>query len=144
MYPRHSGFTLLEVLVAIVVLSIGLLGLAGIMVSSLRNNQSATHRTQATVLAYDIIDRMRANRALALTGGYNNDMSAGVCAAGVPTGTMQAQDITGWKTRLACALPSGMGSIAVAGGKATVVVRWNDSRGTQGLANQSFTVESQL
>jgi type IV pilus assembly protein PilV len=144
MYPRQSGFTLLEVLIAIVVLSIGLLGLAGIMASSMRNNQSATHRTQASVLAYDIIDRMRANRAAARAGGYNSAMSAGVCAAGAPAGTVQAQDVAGWRRQLACALPEGKGSIAVAGGKAAVVIQWNDSRGTQGLANQSFTVESQL
>jgi len=68
---RQSGFTLLEVLVAILVLSIGLLGLAGLMASSIRNNHSAYQRTQATWLAYDMIDRMRVNRANAITSANN-------------------------------------------------------------------------
>ena len=58
---RQSGFSLLEVLIAIVVTSIGLLGLAAMQATGLRNNHSAYHRSQATVLAYDIADRMRSN-----------------------------------------------------------------------------------
>ncbi len=54
---KQSGFTLLEIMVAMLVLSIGLLGLAGLMTSSMRNNLSASHRTQATWMASDIIDR---------------------------------------------------------------------------------------
>jgi type IV pilus assembly protein PilV len=63
----NRGFTLLEVLVAVLVLSIGLLGLAGLQAASLRNNHSGYLRSQATILAYDYIDRMRANRDVALT-----------------------------------------------------------------------------
>ncbi len=58
---RQSGFSLLEVLIAIVITSIGLLGLAAMQATGLRNNHSAYHRSQATVLAYDIADRMRSN-----------------------------------------------------------------------------------
>jgi len=57
-----SGFTLVEVLVALVVLSIALLGLAALQLSSLQFNTNSLFRTQATVAAYDIIDRMRSNR----------------------------------------------------------------------------------
>ena len=59
---RSRGFTLVEVLVALVVLSIGLLGVAALQLTSLRSNHSSAMRSQATFLAYDIIDRMRANR----------------------------------------------------------------------------------
>ncbi|MDP1645343.1 MAG: type IV pilus modification protein PilV [Thiobacillus sp.] len=144
---KQSGFTLLEVLVAMLVLSIGLLGLAGLMASSMRNNLSASHRTQATWMAYDVIDRMRANRAGAIDGNYATAMgAAAACTTAVPTGTVPAQDITAWKNQLACALPAGNGSIAVNAGTraATIVIQWNDSRGSQGLANQTFTVETQL
>jgi type IV pilus assembly protein PilV len=55
------GFTLLEVLIALLVLSIGLLGLAALQTTGLRSNEMASMRTQATQLAYDISDRMRAN-----------------------------------------------------------------------------------
>lgn len=144
---KQSGFTLLEVLVAMLVLSIGLLGLAGLMASSMRNNLSASHRTQATWMAYDIIDRMRANRAGALAGSYATAMgTAATCATAYPTGSVPVQDIAAWKNQLACALPAGNGSIAVNTGTraATIVIQWNDSRGSQGLANQTFTVETQL
>lgn len=57
----QHGFTLLEVLIALLVLSIGLLGLAALQTTGLRSNQMATMRTLATEAAYDITDRMRAN-----------------------------------------------------------------------------------
>lgn len=134
------GFTLLEVLVAIVVLSIGLLGLAGLMASSLKNSHSAYQRTQATWLAYDALDRMRANRQVALAGGYNLALGA------APGGSdLAAGDLSEWDTALADTLPAGDGSIAVAaGGAVKVIVQWNDTRGTGGIAAEQFIVDSQL
>ena len=58
---HQHGFTLLEVLIALLVLSIGLLGLAALQTVGLRSNTMASFRTQATQVAYDIADRMRAN-----------------------------------------------------------------------------------
>jgi len=142
---KQSGFTLLEILVAMLVMAIGLLGLAGLMTSSMRNNLSASHRTQATWMAYDIIDRMRANRALAVTGGYATAMgTAATCSTAFPAGTVPVQDIAAWKNQLACSLPAGNGSITLAGTRATILIQWNDTRGNQGLANQQFKVETQL
>jgi type IV pilus assembly protein PilV len=59
---KNAGFTLVEVLIAMLVLAIGLLGLAALQINSLRNNQSAYNRTQATLLAYEMADRMRTNK----------------------------------------------------------------------------------
>lgn len=149
---KQSGFTLLEVLVAMLVLSIGLLGLAGLMASSMRNNQSAYHSTQATWLAYDILDRIRANRAGALAGGYGAASALGApadCSTDAPSGLIAAQDIGGWKNMVACALPEGDGAITVtpASGQVSITVQWNDARGTgdaAALATRQLTVESQL
>jgi type IV pilus assembly protein PilV len=155
---KQTGFTLLEVMVAMLVLSIGLLGLAGLMASSMRNNQSAHHTTQATWLAYDAIDRLRANRATARAGGYIAANALGTpaaCPAAAPTGTVVAQDIDGWKNMIACALPEGDGAIVVdvATSQVTVTIQWNDSRGSvdtaalpdsAGSATRQLTVESQL
>jgi type IV pilus assembly protein PilV len=58
---RIDGFSLLEVLIAVVILSVALLGLAGLQLSSLQMNTNSYFRTQATIAAYDIIDRMRVN-----------------------------------------------------------------------------------
>ena len=55
----HSGFTLLEVLVAVLVLSFGLLGVAGLLLATVQNNTIASQRTTATFLAQDMADRIR-------------------------------------------------------------------------------------
>lgn len=71
MAQNTRGFTMLEVLVAILVVTLGLLGLAGLQTVSLRNNTSSSQRTIATQLAYDMADRMRANAAGILEGDYD-------------------------------------------------------------------------
>ena len=67
---RSRGFSLIEVLVALLVLSVGLLGMAILQVQGLKYNTNSYQRTQATFLAYDIIDRMRANKVGADAGAY--------------------------------------------------------------------------
>ncbi len=67
---HQKGLTLLEVLISMLVLSIGLFGLAGLQSSSLRANNSANHRTIASMLAADILDRMRANPTQLASDGY--------------------------------------------------------------------------
>ena len=102
------GATLIEVLVSLLVLSIGLLGVAALLSTSLRHNHSAHLRSQATVLAHDIVDRMRAHR----TGG--------------PIATT---DLSQWKALLGAALPAGRGAIARSGSVVTITIEWDDSRG---------------
>ncbi len=133
-----SGFTLLEVLIAVVILSVGLLGMAGLQARSLQANQSALMRSQATVLAYDMIDRMRANRALARAGDYNQLLAAAAPGGGV----IEQDDIIAWLADIARKLPAGDGAINVNADIITVTVQWDDSRG--GMAAQQFVVESRL
>ena len=85
----EAGFTLIEVMVAIVILSFGLLGVAGLMVLGIQNTYSSQQRSAATQLAYDMIDRMRSNRVgvdLATSGvGGNYDRPIGnVTTSGGP------------------------------------------------------------
>jgi type IV pilus assembly protein PilV len=68
---KNRGFTLLEVMVALLILSIGLLGLAAMQLTGMRYNTDAYARTQATIFAYDIIDRIRANPVGRINGNYN-------------------------------------------------------------------------
>lgn len=73
-YPSSStqaGFTLIEALVAIVVLAIGMLGLSFLQAQGLTFNNSAYARSQSTIAAYDIIDKMRINPIAALNGAYD-------------------------------------------------------------------------
>ena len=65
---KNKGFTLVEIMIAVFVLAIGLLGMAGLQMASLKNNHSAYLRTQAVQYAYDIADRMRIN-AVGITNG---------------------------------------------------------------------------
>ncbi|SIQ57355.1 type IV pilus modification protein PilV [Aquipseudomonas alcaligenes] len=62
MKHRIRGFTLIEVMIALVILAVGLLGMASLMVRSQQSNEGAYSRSQASILAYDIIERMRANK----------------------------------------------------------------------------------
>lgn len=128
--PRGvQGFTLIEALVALLTLSIGLLGVAGLQLLGLKANFSAGSRTQATYLAYDIADRMRANRTDALAGNYN--IALGAAASGTGTANL---DKAAWKSALASSLFQGDGSVSVdVNGVATIVIQWNDARGNSPL-----------
>ncbi|WP_235264419.1 MULTISPECIES: type IV pilus modification protein PilV [Nitrosomonas] len=129
---------MIEVLVAIIVLSIGLLGLAGLQSAGLTYNQSASFRSTATMMTYSILDSMRANRTAAINGSYNIAIGASI-----PSGsTIPEQDLNNWFNELALRLPAGTGAINVAGNVITVTIQWDDSRGT--LAAQQFILTTQL
>ena len=136
---RQSGFSLIEVLVAVLVLSVGLLGMAALMASSMRNNQSANFRTQATNLAYDYIDMMRANITNApnyARSGYTNPAA---CNAAQPQfnygscGSLHACDRAKWASKLCYTLPNGRGRATVTdlgegSYDVTVDICWSDDR----------------
>lgn len=128
---RQSGATLIEVLVTVVVLGVGLLGLAGLQATTLRSGYSAHLRSQATWLANDIIDRMRANRQAALAGDYDLAAFPGsLCnPALVATGSRAAQDLAEWRNALGCGLPNGTGRIERVNNAFSVLIRWTDARG---------------
>ena len=114
---KHHGFSLIEVLVALFVLSIGLLGLAALQATGLRLNHQSYQRTQATLNTYDIIDRMRANPISIGAGTYNNiNLSYTPPVAdclGLPCDTTQMADydIGQWKASLTNLLSQGQGGI---------------------------------
>ena len=70
---RQRGVSLIEVLMAVLIFSVGLIGLASLMVMSTRSNHAAFLRTQATFLASNMADRMRANPVGVWSGSYNSD-----------------------------------------------------------------------
>ena len=128
----QDGFTLLEILVAIVVLSIGLLGLAGLQALSLNNNQLAYYRSIASQQAYDMADRIRANLVGAAAGNYNN-LTTGLpggnpdCfTAACSVANIAIFDHRQWNTMNARLLPTGNGTVAGAGGAFVITVMWTE------------------
>ena len=115
------GFTLLEVLIAIVVVAFGLLGLAGLQVFALKNNQSAALRVAATNLTSDIVDRMKANYLGVIngaydrpsTGDYNTAVASCMQVVGCPPNSLAANDLQQWQQRVAAALPGGVGVVCL-------------------------------
>jgi type IV pilus assembly protein PilV len=126
-----AGFTLIEVMVAVLVMSIGLLGLAGLQATSLRFNNDSSAQTQASYLASDMTDRMRANvsRVADYPGKAAVDNALCDTAASCTPDDMAANDIFDWTEALADTLPGGQGSItALAGGLYTITVMWDEQR----------------
>lgn len=137
-----TGFTLFEVLVTLIVLAIGLLGLASLQAYSLRNNHSSYFRSQANTMAYEIIDLLRANRQNALQENYNIALNDEI-----PTGSsIMDIDRKAWLEKIAVTLPLGKGAISCSKNTSicVVTIQWDDSRGTKGSSVQTFTMTTQL
>ena len=136
---RITGFSLIEVLISIVILSVALLGTAGLMGSSLRNTNTAYYRSQATVLADDILDRMRANVIAARSPNRHYDIGVGPVYVAPAGNNMARYDAEEWVAMLEETLPGGVGIVAVdADGIAEITIRWDD------VLENSFTTQSQL
>lgn len=128
--PSQAGFSLIEILVAVLIVSVGVLGVAGLQLISLQNNTSAMFRTQAFQAGYEIADRMRVNP------GVSYAIPIGDAAPVIPDcessdctpAQMRNYDLGTWLNDLAANLPSGDGEIAVAGGAITITVQWQDER----------------
>jgi len=157
--PRHNrrragGFTLVEMLVSLVITSVGLLGVAKLALGTVQANDSAMMRSQATVLMQQIIENMRANRAMAVAGNYDIDFTVTPAVTDIVT-----TDLAAWKGLLQSELPSGDGQVKtvqetnpLTGGLeyvTTVTVRWDDtvaeaSFGASAGGNQTLTAETML
>ncbi|MEH6469637.1 MAG: type IV pilus modification protein PilV [Halopseudomonas sp.] len=149
----EQGFTLIEILVAVLILSLGVLGLIGMESLALKSNQSAYFRSQATILAYDLADKMRANAAGSEGTTTNEYISAipskgvehanscvsysgSVTGSGCTAKEVAEREIFEWFEQLDAVLPNGAGSLAVTSGIQTVSISWDENR--DGTAEQSF------
>lgn len=139
-----NGFTLIEVLVAVVIMAVGLLGLAGLQISGLRNNLSAEHKSKAAQLVYDMSDRIRANvspTSLVIYSAGVSEANIGCDASTLCTSAQLAQDdLFNWVTDIGNDLPNGTPIISSVGGAFTVGVSWYDNADT---SNSRFQVNFQ-
>ena len=117
MNRKVHGFTLIEVLIALVIVSVGMLGIAGLYVHSMQAGRTSILRHNAVILAGDIADRIRANpragAAYAQSGANHNCVDGGVNCT---IGEMAANDIFLWDQQAAATLPNGQVSIVVDNG----------------------------
>lgn len=156
---RSAGFSLIEVMIAMFVMGVGLLGFALLQTMVLRYTQSANYRTQATNLAYDLFDQIRANRMLLTT--YSDikfdsfgSVTGANCAQAIdkdfltPAASMQR-----WRCQLRAALgPQAEARVTASpDGNVAVVINWSDARGAVGEAEDDadqgygkVTVSTQL
>jgi type IV pilus assembly protein PilV len=137
----QRGFTIVEALVTFLILSVGLLGMAGLQTKGLQMDQNAYQRSQAAMLGQDIADRMRVNTTSARTAAYDislgDDAQTGTnCVTGACSAAAMAEfDLFQWKTSLAALLPAGDGKIETAVSvtaapavDATITIFWDEFR----------------
>lgn len=134
---RQAGFSMIEVLVTLLIISLALLGTAGLQAYSVRMNQGGQFRSQAVFLVSDLAERMEANRAAAIAGSYV------VATSGVPTAVSTACvdgactavnlatfDLSQWQNAIAATLPQSTWTVAqtVVGNPSvyTITVSWVD------------------
>lgn len=134
---HEKGLSLIEVLVTLLITSVGLLGLAAMQARSLQFNHGAYLRSQANILAYDMADRMRLNKDDARANLYNISLSSGTPSAGGIVSTDQNQ----WLTQIAATLPSGDGSISCATNICTLTIQWREAGRD---ADDSFVYKTQF
>ena len=167
---RSTGFSIIELLIAVLVMAVGILGIAGLQVVSLQQNRSALFRAEATQMANDIMDRIRANPAAiyapvlidAIPVSTARDCKTNSCT---PV-QMAGYDIASWKCALnpqdadgdtyticgtlqitktsdmsSSSLPQGAGSVTLTATTYEITVRWVDDRAGN---TKSIVLRSQL
>lgn len=140
-HRRARGFSLLEVLVAVLVLAVGLLGLAALQTQALRFNNAAYARSQAVQLSYDMADRMRANLPAVQAGDYNTYAGYDCAPANLPadpgciqtapngctTAQMAQYDFRLWNQTVRDILPAGCGVVSQPTAElAEITVSWTE------------------
>lgn len=138
----EAGMTLIEVLVSILILGIGLLGAAAIQLNALKYTDSSAMASQASFIAYDMMDRIRANvDGNAVNNGSNVLASYALASLNAaPVGNMNnavSQDLADFSANITqFANTSGAtSSIGIVKNEVTITVAWDDTRAAGASAN---------
>lgn len=124
----QQGLTLIESMVTLLVISVGLLGIASLHLTSMQQNSSALHHSKAVWAGYNMADRIRANitrfgdyAGIDTVNGYSQDCSSGNCT----TGQLVTSDAEQWARKVQD-LPGGRGLITGNATRLVVTVMWDD------------------
>ncbi len=133
-YFDCAGFSLIEVLITLLIMSIGLLGLASMQIQSIQQSNDSYYRSQASILAFDITERMRANvgninnytvdDSSTITSGPNCEGAGAICNAD----QMASYDLYEWQKSINPTLPSGKASITADDLQYTITIMWDENR----------------
>lgn len=142
---RQAGVSMIELLVAFLIFSFGMLGIAGLQSKTLSYSQSSLLRSQAAALTDDILDRMRVDQANALKGSWKTDLGTPSSEIDTPGTGIYTTDLKSWKQEVERLLPDGRAQISVDGGTrfVTITIQWDDSRGRD-ASRQEFKTVSRL
>ena len=140
MRQSQSGVTLIEVMIAVFISAIGVLGAAALQLNALKYTNSAVYTSQASFIAYDILDRIRASADPDSVDDYELDSTDSP-----PSGSsLQATDLTDFSTNVQ-SLPGGAGSIAVTGSTVTGNISWSESKATgEADATGTFSITTDV
>lgn len=143
---RNKGFGLIEILVSLLVLAVGLLGLASLQTTGLTQNSEARHRSQAILLADDMFERIRANReniaSYVVTAGTAPTCDSDYAVSAVTNSGVAADDIAEWRNSLGCLLPGGNGTVQVNNTTVTIQVTWDTNTGS--TDDGSVSIEARI
>lgn len=140
-----AGFSLIEVMVTLVILSFGLLGIAGLLVNGVSNASASESMAKASQLAADMADRIRANPTVAISATSEYITTYADTPPASPT-TIAQRDKKEWLEALAAQLPQGDGKITsfVGGGqrRLDIEVRWSNCLGTLSDADRTSCTDN--
>jgi type IV pilus assembly protein PilV len=138
---RQIGFSLVEVLIAVLIMAIGMLGIAAMQAAALKNSGSAMERSQAVIQTYSYLDLLRAKRADAVTSKL--DLAMTCDEENLPSTSVEQRN---WISQLHQTLgPESCGAVdCLGGGKCTITVQWDDSRIKGGATEQQVVTETTL
>ena len=148
-HKRCAGIGMIEILITLLVLGIGLLGMIAIQARTLKSNQSALERSQASILMYSMLDTMRANRDAAISGSYNMTKQCGTFSGDGLIG----DDRSKWLAAIQAAMgnrtdangnSSTCGEISCNTNTCTIKIYWDDSRGMNGSSTQVMQLTSNI
>ncbi len=136
--------TLIEVLVTLVIISVGLLGVAALQITTVRNNQDAYVRSQAAMLAGDMLDRMRANRTD--TAGNSKADRYEVAIDDDPPDTPEGEQVASWRRVLDAQLPGGKGAIEydASTNLVTITIQWGERARREADRTLTFVTNSTI